>query len=141
MIVSDVMTANPACCTPNTLLSDVARMMLENDCGEIPVIEDRDNPLLLGVITDRDIVVRAVAQGRGADTPVAEVMTNDVVSVRDDADLEECLAKMEEHQIRRVPVLDGAGRICGIVAQADIALNTGRLGTGEMVRDISRTSH
>ena len=141
MRASEIMTPDPTCCAPDTPLTEVARLMIENDCGEIPVVESKDSRKLMGVITDRDIVVRAVAKGKPADTVVADVMTSDIVSVREDADLHECITKMEDHQIRRIPVLDDQGRISGIIAQADIALHAGKSKAGEVVKDISRSRH
>jgi hypothetical protein len=105
MTVNELMTVDPVCCTPQTPLREVARLMSAHDCGEIPVVETRENRLLLGVVTDRDIVLRAVADGRNpADTPIESCMTSNVVTVRPDTTLEECCKLMEEHQIRRVPV-------------------------------------
>jgi CBS domain-containing protein len=121
MQVREVMTADPACCTPDTVLSDIALLMIDNDCGEIPVVDDLERRHLVGVVTDRDIVCRAVAEGKSpTDTTAADVMTDLVVTVREDADLDDCCKKMETHQVRRVPVVDEGGGCCGIVAQADI---------------------
>ena len=139
MTVNELMTLDPVCCTPQTPLREVARLMSAHDCGEIPVVETRDNRLLLGVVTDRDIVLRAVADGRNpADTPISSCMTTDVVTVKPDTTLEECCKLMEEHQIRRVPVVDGAGVCCGIVSQADIAQRASTGDTGELVREVSK---
>lgn len=139
MQVREVMTADPACCTPDTSLSDVALLMINNDCGEIPVVEDPERRHLVGVVTDRDIVCRAVADGRNpTDTTAADVMTDSVVTVRDDADVDDCCKKMETHQIRRVPVVDDDGGCCGIVAQADIARAESVGETAEVVRDVSQ---
>ncbi len=138
MKASDLMTSNPACCAPDTSLSDIARLMDENDCGEIPVVESMDDRKVIGVVTDRDIVIRAVAQGRNAsDMSAADVMSRSPVTVQEDTDVQECFEQMQDHQIRRIPVVDRQGALCGIVAQADIALQAGRRETGEMVRDIS----
>jgi CBS domain-containing protein len=91
------------------------------------------------VITDRDITCRVVAAGRNpAEVSAAECMSTPVVTVHPDADLEECLETMEEHQIRRVPVLDGGGVCCGIIAQADIARRAPAVKTAEVVREVSR---
>ena len=91
MSVSTVMTERPACCTPNALMTDVARLMVEHDCGEIPVVEDMTSRKLAGVITDRDIATRVVAKGRNpAETRASECMTTPCVSVTADTSLEDC---------------------------------------------------
>lgn len=141
MRATEIMTPDPACCTPDTPLSKVAKLMIDNDCGEIPIVESEQSRKLVGVVTDRDIVVRAVSTNKSADSAVSDIMTRDVVSVREDAELHECMAKMEDNQIRRIPVLDDRGRITGIIAQADIALHAGKTKTGEVVHDVSRSRH
>ncbi|MGH9197162.1 MAG: CBS domain-containing protein [Acidimicrobiia bacterium] len=125
--VRDIMTLNPACCTPNTGLRDAAKLMVEHDCGEIPVVESMELESVgtlrpVGMITDRDISCRAVAQGKNAlEMTVAECMTTPCVTLPEKADLEHCCAVLEQYQIRRAPVVDRDGRLCGIVSQADIA--------------------
>ncbi|MEX0903694.1 MAG: CBS domain-containing protein [Pseudohongiellaceae bacterium] len=141
MKVTDIMTSNPACCTPEASLSEVANLMIRNDCGEIPIIESDGNRKLVGVVTDRDIVIRAVAKDASSDSRVSEIMTRSVVSIGPDADLAQCCEKMEDNQIRRIPVTNDQGEILGIVAQADVALHTGAAETAEVVRDISQPSH
>lgn len=141
MQVRDVMTADPACCTPNTALSDIALLMIDNDCGEIPVVDDLERRHLVGVVTDRDIVCRAVAEGKGPkDTTAADVMTDSVITVREDAGVDDCCKKMETHQVRRVPVVDEGGGCCGIVAQADIARDGTEAETAEVVKDVSQAN-
>lgn len=137
MRVNDFMTPNPATCAADTPLVDVARLMVKHDCGEIPII-DRDNRHLIGVVTDRDIVCRVVAEGRDpAQTAAGEAMTTPVVCTSPDATLEECSRVMEENRIRRVPVVDDRGLICGIVSQADIALAAGTKDAGRLVTTLS----
>ena len=139
MRVTDIMTADPACCTAETTLPEVAQMMKDNDCGEIPVVEDSESRKLVGVVTDRDITVRAVAEGFDvAATSVGDVMSKNVISVPEDTGVSECREQMEDHQIRRMPVVDAQGRVCGIVAQADIARNASSRHTAELVKDVSR---
>jgi CBS domain-containing protein len=141
MTVREIMTETPTCCTPDTRLQEVARMMVENDCGAIPVVERTDSKKLVGVITDRDIVCRAVAQGRNPlELKSADCMTRQVVTVAQDADLHECCRLMEEHQIRRIPVVDARGACCGIVAQADIATSGREHEAAELVREVSQPS-
>lgn len=137
MRVNDFMTSNPATCTADTPLIEVARMMVKHDCGEIP-ITDPSNRHLVGVVTDRDIVCRSVAQGRDtAQITAGECMTTPVVCVTPDATLEQCREIMEQKQVRRVPVVDETGMICGIVAQADIALSAAARDTGRLVTAVS----
>ena len=133
----DVMTPDPACCTPHTTLDQVAKMMVQNDCGEIPVIDVDDRPI--GVVTDRDIVCRVVAEGKNPVAYTAETcMSQPVVTVRPDDPLEKVVATMEEHQIRRVPVADERGCCAGIIAQADIAQSEPLQEIGELVREVSQ---
>jgi len=120
--VRDLMTPDPVCCTPQTSLDAVARVMLENDCGAVPIIENEQNRRLVGIITDRDIVCRVVAQEiPPCSTMVHQVMTRDVATLRPDAKLEDCVRLMARHQVRRIPIVDESGSIVGIVAQADLA--------------------
>ena len=137
MELDTVMTANPATCRPDTPLRQVATMMLENDCGMIPVVDEAGAPL--GVVTDRDIAVRAVAAGKDVTRCSAgDYMTSPVRSVPMDTSLADVCAAMESAQVRRLPVVDGDGRLCGVVAQADIALNANRERTAEVVREVSK---
>ncbi len=139
MQVKEVMTADPACCISETGLQEVAQMMIDHDCGEIPVVEDKQTKLPIGVITDRDIVCRTVARGLNPlDLTVADCMSKPCVTVTPDMSLEECSRILEENQIRRVPVVDAAGCCCGIVALADIALHAKKSAAGEVVKEVSQ---
>jgi CBS domain-containing protein len=132
------MTPDPVCCTSDTPVQEVARMMKLNDCGEIPVVERQGLKKVVGVVTDRDIVTRAVAEGKNPATMNVEtVMTSPAVTVQERADSNEVTRTMESHQIRRVPVVDQNGALCGIIAQADIARHLPRQEAGELVRDVS----
>jgi CBS domain-containing protein len=136
-IARDVMTADPACCTPQTTLDQVAKMMVQNNCGEIPVIDVNDQPV--GVVTDRDIVCRVVADGKNPMAHTAETyMSQPVVTVKADDTLAEVVATMEKHQIRRVPVVDERGCCAGIISQADVAWAEPLPEVGELVREVSR---
>src|SRR5436309_1918866 len=105
MNVNEIMTGDPACCTASTKLAEVAQMMVENDCGAIPIVDDMDGRHPVGVITDRDIVCRLVAQGRDPTRATAgECMTTEVITVTPDTDVDECTRQMQEHQLRRVLV-------------------------------------
>ena len=133
--VSSVMTQNPAACRVNTPLRDVARMMLDNDCGQIPVLDDQNR--LMGVVTDRDIAIRNVAVGGSPLAAAVEAMTSPVRTVRSDSDLMDCVCLMEEAKVRRVPVVDASGVLVGIVALADIALAGKDKATAEVVQEVS----
>jgi CBS domain-containing protein len=138
-LARDVMTPDPACCTPRTTLDEVAKMMVQNDCGEIPVIDAADQPI--GVVTDRDIVCRIVAAGKNPAAHSAEsCMTHPVVTVKVDAPLDQVVSTMEKHQIRRVPVVDGDGCCAGIIAQADVARTSREEKVAQLVREVSRDS-
>ena len=133
------MTENPACCTPETSLDEVAKMMRQYDCGEIPVVDRTEQPI--GVVTDRDIVCRVVAEGKNPMAyPVEICMSQPVVTVPVDAQLSQVLATMERLQIRRVPVVDDNGRCVGMISQADIAWTGGKQDVADLVREISRVS-
>jgi CBS domain-containing protein len=139
MTVGDVMTVNPAVCTRETGLADVARRMVDCDCGEIPIVDSETAMHPIGVVTDRDIVCRIVAEGRNpADHRAGDYMTSPVVTVTPDTKLDACVNLMEERQIRRVPVVDERGRLVGIVAQSDIARKGSRTMTSDLVREVSQ---
>lgn len=135
MKVSDLMTVDPACCKPSDSVQDAARMMLDNDCGQVPVVGDEGQ--LVGVITDRDIACRCVAEGKSNETRVADLMSRDIVTASPEDDVESCCAKMEKHQVRRLPVVDAQGCCCGMISQADVATGVSRETTGDLVRQVS----
>jgi CBS domain-containing protein len=133
----EVMTKDPVCCTPETTLDQVAQLMREHDCGEIPVIDPAERPI--GVVTDRDIVCRVVAEGKNPMAYPAEIcMTQPVATVLLDTPLDDVLATMEKHQVRRVPVVDERGRCVGIISQADVAWTGSKGAVAELVREVSR---
>lgn len=138
MKVRELMTRNPATCTRDTRLDEVARMMVEHDCGAIPVVESNgQSGKPAGIITDRDITTRIVAQGKNPlEKTVRDAMTSSAVTVSVDEDIQECADIMEEKQLRRMIVVDESGNICGIVAQADIARHREDL-AGELVEEVS----
>jgi CBS domain-containing protein len=139
--IQDIMTQNPASCTPETQLRHVAQLMVENDCGSIPVVENTENLRLLGIVTDRDIVCRVVAQGKNpVDAPAQDAMSQPVVSVRPDSSVNDCIRLMEENQIRRIPVVDENGRLVGLVTQAQIARSANAQQVGKAVKTVSRKS-
>jgi CBS domain-containing protein len=133
--VRDVMTARPRCAAPDTPLSQVAQLMGTQDVGAIPIL---DGDRLVGMITDRDIVVRAVAQEKDPrGMPSREISSGELVAVGPDQDLSDALHLMAEHQVRRLPVVDDENRLVGVVSQADIALEAKDQSVGEMVAEIS----
>ena len=141
MEVREVMTTGPKCCTADTGLQEVAQMMIDNDCGCIPVVDDTQSNMPIGMITDRDITCRVVAQGQNPlDLNAGDAMTASVVSVTPETSLQDCMNLMEESQIRRIAVVDADGRICGIVSQADVAIKTDPGKTGEVVQQVSRAT-
>jgi CBS domain-containing protein len=134
--VSEVMTSNPRSVEPSTPVVEAARMMKSEDVGSIPIVEgDR----LVGMITDRDIVVRDVAEGRDPQsTTVGEIASRDLVTIDPDQGIEEAARLMARHQLRRLPVVEEDGRLVGIVAQGDIAQLGDDSLTGEVVERISQ---
>ena len=139
MKANDLMTSNPACCTPDSTAQQAAQLMEENDCGCIPVVEDEESRFLVGVVTDRDIALRGVAQGRSPETPIRDLMSTDVSAVRPEDELAAIEELMAELQVRRVPVVDEDGCCIGIIAQADLALEDGESDgvVGHVVEKIS----
>ena len=136
----DVMTAHPAWCEPGTPLVEVGRLLIENDCGAIPVVDDPERRRPVGMITDRDIACRAVAEGRDALTlTAAGCMSSPCVTASLETSLEECCRFMEEKRIRRVRVMvvDSEGACCGIVARADVARVAAQSPTAGMARQVS----
>jgi len=133
--IKEVMTRDVRACEPNATVAEAAKVMAQEDVGPVPIVEDGR---LVGIVTDRDIAVRVVAEGRDPNaTTVREIASTELVTVSPDDDLDEALILLAERQVRRLPVVEG-DRLVGIVAQADIA----RLGkdkkTGEVVEEISR---
>ena len=140
MQVRDIMTQQVASCAPDTDLREVAATMVKCDCGAIPVVDPQTRKAI-GVVTDRDIVCRAVAEGQNPIGMKADkVMTMPITAVGPDASLEDCLAEMERAQVRRMLVVDEQGLLCGVVAQADIARAASEHETAELVKDVSKPS-
>jgi CBS domain-containing protein len=132
--VRDTMTTNSRTATPDLPASEAARLMQSEDVGSLPVV---DGERLVGVVTDRDIAVRVVAEGKDpTSTSVGEIHSKDLVTTSPNQDLDDALAEMARHQVRRVPVVDD-GRLVGILAQADIAREAESEKTGEFVEDVS----
>ena len=135
--VREVMTDRPRCVTLETPISEAAELMESEDVGSLPVLEGEQ---LAGMITDRDIVIRAVAKGKDPrGMPVREVASREIVTVYAEEDLSNALTKMASEQVRRLPVVDEDNRLVGILAQADVALEAKEKTVGEMVEEISRS--
>jgi CBS domain-containing protein len=137
MKVKDIMTRSPACCGPESSLQAAAKLMVDHDCGEIPVVDAAGKPI--GVITDRDICCRAVAEGSNPLTMnVGECMSSPCITVTESQTLSDCLDVLERHQIRRAPVVDESGRCIAIVSQADVVRYGTRRDAAELVRAVSQ---
>jgi CBS domain-containing protein len=121
MRIKEIMTPNPACCTPDSTAREAATLMRECDCGAIPVVENRETRRPIGIVTDRDLAVRGLADGLGPDTPVRDLMTERFHAAQADDEVETVRQVMMQQKVRRIPVTDAAGAIIGIVAQADLA--------------------
>lgn len=138
MQIQEIMTATPISCLASTPIKDVACLMALHDCGALPIVDDVGGRRPLGMITDRDIVLRALASGRGFDDLVAsDCMTSPCVTVRIDASIADCCEAMEAHQIRRLVVTNADGDIVGIVSQADLARTAPDKVVGELLQELS----
>ena len=139
---NEIMTKNPVCCLPSDLATKAAELMKNEQIGSIPVIENEQTKKLVGIVTDRDLTLRIVAEGLDAkSTKVDAVMTRKVVTCRAEDDLQKALDAMSEHQLRRIPVVDGDNKIIGIIAQADVATRVNQPEkTAEVVKEISQAS-
>ena len=121
MKVRDIMTPDPACCLREHTAGEAAGLMKQYDCGSIPVVDSMADRKLVGIVTDRDLAVRGLAQGKGADAPVSEMMTEAPIAADLDDEIETVRQVMIREQVRRVPVVGRDNVIVGIVAQADLA--------------------
>ena len=140
MDIRSVMTPDPAACQADSPVREVARLMLENDIGLVPVIDAAGRPV--GTVTDRDIALRVVAEGRDPQQCTAQdCMTSPVTTVSLDTSLADAVDRMEAGQIRRLLVVDTEGRLCGVVAQADVALSGRDRKTAELLRGVSEPKH
>ena len=135
MEVKEVMTSNVRLATPDQTISESARIMAECDSGVVPVYQD---DRLVGMVTDRDIVVRAVANNLSPSTPVREVMSQEVLYCYEDEDIEQVAKNMAKNQIRRLPVLNRSKRLVGIVSIGDLSKSARPHATGEAIAEISK---
>jgi CBS domain-containing protein len=139
-LCNEVMTKNPVCCLPTDSVAKAAELMKNENIGSIPVIESEQTQKLVGIVTDRDLALKIVSEGREAkSTNVEAVMTRKVVTCLADDDLQKALDAMAEHQLRRIPIVDNDNKIVGIIAQADVATRVDQPEqTAEMIREISQ---
>ena len=136
----EVMTKNPVCCLPDDMVAKVAQLMKSEKIGSVPVIENEQTRKLVGIVTDRDLALKIVAEERDAgSTKVDAVMTHKVVTCRAEDDVQKALDAMAEHQLRRILIVDNDSRILGIISQADVATRIDQPGkTATMVKEISQ---
>ncbi len=139
MKAQDLMTTNPACCTPSSTVREAAQLMRDHDCGCIPVVEG-ESKRLEGVLTDRDVACRCVAEGKSPDTPVREIMTTKPQRCHPEDDVAAVEQIMIEAQVRRVPVVDAKDRCVGMIAQADLALSDEAASDRDVGRVVERIS-
>lgn len=140
MRVQQIMTPDPASCTPETTAQQAATLMRDHDCGSIPVVKSTGSNRLVGTVTDRDLALRGLAAGKGPETLIRDVMTPDPVTCVPEDEVEDLRQVMIEQQVRRVPVVDTDGMLVGIVAQADIAREEGAASDREVGRIVEAIS-
>jgi CBS domain-containing protein len=133
--IRDAMTENPTTVEPGTPAQEAARMMKSEDVGSLPIVE---GGRLAGMITDRDLALRLITEGKSTDTPVGELASKELVTIDPQQELSEAARLMAEHQLRRLPVCEEDGRLVGILAQADVAQAGYDALTGEVVQKISQ---
>ena len=134
--IREIMTSNPRTVESSAQITEVARIMRDEDTGVVPIV---DGDRLVGTITDRDIAIRVVAEGMDPQsTSVGDVASKDLVTIDPQQDLDEALRLMAQHQVRRLPVVEEDGRLVGILAQADVATEAGPQETGRVVGEISQ---
>ena len=136
----DVMTPKPVCCTVSDMVGIAAQLMKQQNVGSIPVVDNPQSMMLVGIVTDRDLAMKVLAENRNPQqTLVQDVMTTNLVTCYSDDELIDTLDLMSEHQVRRIPVIDHEGHIVGIISQADIALRAeDEQKTAEVVEEISK---
>ena len=139
MICSEIMTKDPECCVPSDSVMKAAQLMKSEDVGPIPIVEDKEEKKLTGIVTDRDLAIKVVAEARDPKTTqVEEVMSEGLVTCRENDDVQSVLKLMEDNQIRRIPVVDQSDHLLGIIAQADVATRLGSRATGRVVEQVSQ---
>ena len=135
---SEVMTREPVCCEPGQTIVQLAQLMKKEDVGSIPVVDSHEDKQLIGIVTDRDIVVKVLANGTADRATARDAMTSNPASCRESDDVSTAVEMMSDRQVRRMPIVDDHGRLTGIIAQADVATRVNRdKTTGELVEAIS----
>jgi CBS domain-containing protein len=141
MNVKEIMTKNPTTCLPTAKLNEVAKLMVDHSCGEIPVVKSKDDPELVGVVTDRDICCRAVAAGKNpSSVSASEVMSSPVFSITADQDLAKSCKTFSDKEVRRLPVVDKKNHVIGILSLADLAERAPEQFAREVLRSAGRGS-
>ncbi len=136
---NDIMTSNPTCCLADDPVTEAAQVMKNEDVGAVPVVDDQTSKKLVGIITDRDIVINVVAAGKGNDSQIKDAMSRNPVTCRPDDSVQNAMDRMSQHQVRRIPVVDGKDRIVGIISQADLAIRMDQPEkTADVLEDISQ---
>ena len=139
---NEVMTKNPVCCVPDNMVIKAADLMKSDHVGSIPVIENEQTQKLVGIVTDRDLALKVVAEGLDAkSTKVETIMTRKVVTCSPEDDVQKAVDAMSKHQLRRIPVVDDDNKILGIIAQADVAIHFDHpKKTAAMIKEISQSN-
>ena len=139
---NEVMTKKTVCCLPDDLVTEAAELMKKEHVGSIPIIEDQQSRKLVGIVTDRDLTIRIVAEGLDAkSTKIESIMTRNVVTCSAEDDLQKVVDAMSKYQLRRIPVVDDDNKILGIIAQADVAIHFDHpKKTAAMVKEISQAN-
>jgi CBS domain-containing protein len=133
------MTLNPTCVGASEPVRKAAGIMKSEDVGAVPVVDDHTSKKLIGIVTDRDIVLNIVAEGKGTDIAVEQVMTRNPITCRPDDSIQNAMDRMSQHQVRRIPVVDGKSAVVGIISQADLALRADQpQKVADVVEDISQ---
>lgn len=136
---NDIMTLEPTCCAASDPVTTAAEIMKREDVGAVPVVDDLNSKKLVGIITDRDIALTVVGERKGLEIRVEEVMTRNPVTCRPDDSSQDAMDRMSQHQVRRIPVVDGKDRVVGIIAQADLATRLDHPEkTADVLEDISQ---
>ena len=141
MKVREIMSSNPVCCTPEDTAQKVAKILCDHNIGSVPVVMDQQSLKLVGIITDRDLCCKVVAEGLNPkSTKIDRFISLNPVTCRDGENLDNCERLMQEHQVRRIPVVDGDGRCIGMVSQADLALKEKPEKVSKTVAEISKAA-
>jgi len=141
MKVREIMSSNPVCCTPEDTAQKVGKILCDHNIGSVPVVMDQQSLKLVGIITDRDLCCKVVAEGLNPkSTKIDRFISLNPVTCRDGENLDNCERLMQEHQVRRIPVVDGDGRCIGMVSQADLALKEQPEKVSKTVAEISKAA-